>query len=79
MSPRPVELHIDELALSGVAPHEREAVVTAFRAELSRALRAGAARPPAAPAARVEIDPVHGHAAELGAAAARALAKGLSG
>lgn len=79
MSPRRVELQIDELALTGVAPHRRATVVDAFRAELARALRADAARPPAPPPERLQIDPVQGDGAALGAAAGRALARGLSG
>jgi hypothetical protein len=79
VSPRRLELVIDELALTGVAPHQRAAVVDAFRAELARVLRADAARPPAAPPERLEVDEVHADGAALGAAAARALARGLSG
>jgi hypothetical protein len=79
VSPRRVELHIDELALTGVAPHQRAAVVDAFRAELARALRVDAARPPAAPPERLQVDPAQADGAAFGAAAGRALARELSG
>jgi hypothetical protein len=79
VSPPRVELHIDELVLTGVAPHQRAAVVDAFRAELARAVRVDAAPPPVLPPERLQIDPVQADGAAVGAAAGRALARGLSG
>ena len=80
MSGPRVEVHIGELALTGVAPHERDVVAAALRAELTRALGPGARTAPVAPRAPLTVDAAPGGgAAALGAAAARALARGLEG
>ena len=76
---RSLDLRIDELALTGVPAHQREAVLTAFRVELARALAAAPGGLVTAPADRIDVGRAHAGGAALGAAAGRALGEGLSG
>lgn len=76
MNPRRVEIRIDEIALTGVPAHQRDAVVAAFRAELGRTLRDPAIT---APPASLAVEPAADGGAALGTAAGRALGRGLEG